>query len=304
MKCSKIILLIMISAFAVSLLSACGKERSAELVNELSFSLDGIEDLVISYDEENISFFESENDNLIVREYMSEDKKAYYAKVSENKDHIQISEGGKPSVKSRFTRYVEVYLPMSYSENLEITTTDGDIDLTGMEIDLKLIRVDCTSGNFRLKKAEAENIYFSTTSGKLELGSIAGDQIKIESTSGEVSCERAEGNVVYTSTSGNAEFKSVSGLGIYETANSGKMSVVYDEVSGDLFFFNKNDDIEVVLPAALSFEFEALTKNGSVRTDFQEALSVDGDLTSGSVGSDPTVNIKLETKNGNIEVNR
>jgi len=61
----------------------------------LTFSLDDIKNITISYDDENISFFESENNNLIIKEYMSKDKKSYHAKVSENKDSIQISEGAK-----------------------------------------------------------------------------------------------------------------------------------------------------------------------------------------------------------------
>lgn len=259
---------------------------------------------MISYDDENISFFESENNNLIIKEYMSKDKKSYHAKVSENKDSIQISEGAKPFFKDGFTRYVEVYLPNSYSENLKVTTTNGNIDMSEVELDMNEIRVDTTSGIFKLNKAAAEDIYFSSTSGELELGSINASQIRIETTRGEVTCEKADGNVTYVSTSGNAEFKSVTGSGTYKANNSGKLSVTYDEVTGDLSFFNKNDDIELCLPATLSFEFEAITKNGSINTNFQGDISVKGELKRGTVGKNPTATVKVETKNGDIEVIR
>lgn len=304
MKGRKAIPLFTLLFFMLFLLSACKKQQTAKLVNELTFSLDSIDDLTISYDDENVSFFESENDHLIVREYMSKDKKNYHAKVSESRNSIQISEGGKPFFKDGFIRYVEVYLPKSYSKNLKVTTTDGNIDMSDMELDMDSLRVDCTSGVYQLKSAAAEDIYFSSTSGEMQLGNISGNRIRIDTTQGNVSCERAEGNITYTSTSGNAEFRSVSGSGTYKANNSGKLSVTYEEVTGDLSFFNKNDDLEIELPAELSFEFEATTKNGSINTNFQGNISVNGDSTSGTVGSNPTVTVKVETKNGNIEVKR
>lgn len=304
MKCKKFIPTFSMSFLLLFLLSGCGEQQTAKPANELTFSLDDIKNITISYDDENISFFESENNNLIIKEYMSKDKKSYHAKVSENKDSIQISEGAKPFFKDGFTRYVEVYLPNSYSENLKVTTTNGNIDMSEVELDMNEIRVDTTSGIFKLNKAAAEDIYFSSTSGELELGSIIASQIRIETTRGEVICEKADGNVTYVSTSGNAEFKSVIGSGTYKVNNSGKLSVTYDEVTGDLSFFNKNDDVELCLPATLSFEFEAITKNGSINTNFQGDISVKGELTRGTVGKNPTATVKVETKNGDIEVIR
>ena len=69
-------------------------------------------------------------------------------------------------------------------------------------------------------------------------------------------------------------------------------------------FYNKNDDIKLTLPTELEFEFEATTKNGSVSTTFQECISIDGKTTRGTVGNNPTVTVKAETNNGNIEVSQ
>lgn len=300
----KSILLSIMLIITMFSLSACGKESSVKLVNEMVFSLEDISDLTISYDNENVSFFVNENENLVIKEYMSKDKKGYHAKVSQKKNSIQISEGGKPFFKSGFERYVEVYLPASYSSNLKITTTDGNIDMSDMELNMESIRVDTTCGTLKIDKAVAEEIYFSSTSGKLELGEITGDQIRIETTQGNVTCEKIDGKVTYTSTSGDAEFLSASGSGIYKANNSGTLSVIYDEVTGDLTFFNKNDNVQIRLPKDLEFEFEATTKNGKIDTNFQGDISVNGDSTCGTVGSNPIVKIKVETKNGNIEVSR
>lgn len=286
------------------LTTACGNEGAAKTVNEMSFSLEDISDLIISYDDENISFFKNDKDDLIVREYMSKDRDSYHARVSRKKNSIQISEGGKPFFKGDFIRYVEVYLPSSYSANIKVTTTDGNIDMSDVELNMKSVRADTTCGILKLNKAAAEEIYLSSTSGALELGELTADQIRIETTQGNVSCKRIDGEVTYTSTSGNAEFLSASGSGAYKANNSGTLSVVYDEVTGDLSFFNKNDSVQVKLPENLAFTFEAVTKNGRIDTDFQGDISVSGDSVKGTVGSNPAVNIKVETKNGNIEVGR
>lgn len=53
----KIILTFILFIITIFLISACGKGSSTKLVNEMSFSLENISDLTISYDDENIRFF-------------------------------------------------------------------------------------------------------------------------------------------------------------------------------------------------------------------------------------------------------
>lgn len=286
------------------LLSACGSGRTTKLINEIELSLDNIEELTISYDDENISFFESGNQKLVIKEYMSKDKKDYYAKVSQKDTSIRISEGRKPVIKGGFTRYIEVYLPASYSEKLEVDVTNGNIDMSDVKLEMESVRIDCTSGALKSGQIAAEDIHLSTTSGELELDNIVGKHILIETTKGNVTCGKVNGDVVYTSTSGNAEFMYASGSGDYKANNSGNLSVVYEEVTGDLSFFNKNGNVNLVLPKSLSFEFEANTKNGSIKTDFQDDLLVKEKSSSGLVGNQAEVTVKAVTKNGNIEVKR
>lgn len=291
-------------AAALGLLSftGCSHNQSAQPANEITFALDGISEVVLSYDEEKVTFYQSEEDNLTVKEYMTENKNAYHAKVMQSGGKIQISEGGKPLFHGSFSRSIEVYLPASYHENLTVTTTDGDIELSGLVLSLNACRVDSTAGTIRLNRVEAQNIDLSTTSGVLEADHLKADTIQIDTTSGGVFCKVLDGNVTYTTTSGNAVIRSAAGGGSYRANNSGELNVVYTEVTGDLAFFNKNDGIAVTLPADLEFEFAAETKNGSIETSFPESVTTDGRTASGTVGEHPTVTVKMETKNGKIEV--
>lgn len=284
------------------LISGCSRPAGQQTANELHFSLSGISDVIISYDEEPVTFHEASGDELIIKEYMTKNKRSYYARVKQNRSYIHISEGDKPFFKDGFSRRIEVYLPAGYQESLTVTTTDGNIDFSDVSLQLSLLRIDSTSGTIEIKDASAFDIHLSSTSGTLKLDSISADTIRLETTSGSVFCNELTGYVTYTSTSGNADIKSAAGSGSYRANNSGNLKVVYTEVTDDLYFYNKNDSIQLTLPEKLSFEFAATTKNGSVSTTFQECIAIDGRTMSGIVGTDPSVTVKTETNNGDIEV--
>lgn len=302
METKKITITFLLSILCLYSLTGCGKNSTPELANERTFSLEGISDLTISYDDENISFYESTNGKFIIKEYMTENKKRYHADVKQQGSSIQIREGGKPFFKKGFSRYVEVYLPAGYCENLTVTTTDGNLDMEKTNLSLSKLRIDTTAGKIKISDASASDIHLSSTKGGLELGTITGENIKIETTRGEVACDRLEGCITYTSTSGNLSVKSASGSGTYRADNSGRLSVVYEKVTEDLSFYNKNDSVELTLPEDLNFTFEAVTKNGSISTNFQESISIKDKTAKGTVGKHPSVKVKAETKNGNIHV--
>lgn len=290
------------AAMVLLAFTGCSDSQSAQLANEITVPLDSISDVTISYDEETVTFYACESDALTVKEYMTENKSSYYAKVAQRPGSIKISEGGKPLMKGGFSRYIEVYLPTSYHNNLTVTTTDGTIDIAALALSLNTLQIDSTAGAVQLDTAEAQNIRLSSTSGILDANCLDADAIRIDITSGSFSCEKLDGNVTYTTTSGNAAIQSAIGSGSYKAYNSGELYVRYTEVTGDLVFFNKNDSIQITLPADLAFAFEATTKNGSISTNFAEHVSTEGGTTSGTIGAHPTVTVKAETKNGDIDV--
>lgn len=291
-----------IGAAVLSAAAGCSHSQASDLANEITCSLEGISQITISYDEETITFYQTEKDELLIKEYMTKNKSSYHAKVKQSGDSIKISEGGKPFFKGNFSRCVEVYLPAEYQEALTVTTTNGTIDITEPELVLNTLYIESTSGTLLLNAAKARDIHLATTGGRLDAGSLDADTIRIDTTSGDFSCEKLTGNVTYTTTSGNADIESALGQGKYTANNSGELHVVYTEVTGDLSFFNKNDNIVVSLPADLSFIFDAKTKNGTISTSFPQYISGDGQTADGTVGEHPTVTVRAETKNGNIEI--
>lgn len=293
-----------VSVFFIMGLTGCSHSAQPEMANELRYSVGDISDLTISYDEENITFYMSDSDEIVIREYMTEKDKAYYAKVSENGNSVHISEGRKPFFKDGFLRYVEAELPASYRKGLTVTTTDGNIDFSETKLDLTSLRIDSTAGNVNLKDMTAKNMYLSSTSGMLDLYKLQAEDIRFMTTSGKVSCDALNGSVICTTTSGDVSIKNAVGSGEYKNNNSGLLEVEYSEVTGDLLLFNKNGDIRLTIPDDLEFNFTAETKNGTIRTSFQDEIKTDGAKAKGKIGKNPVITIETETRNGKIEVNK
>ncbi len=51
----------------LSVLTGCSRGESAQLENEITFLLDNISKVTISYDEEKVTFYESGNDELVIK---------------------------------------------------------------------------------------------------------------------------------------------------------------------------------------------------------------------------------------------
>lgn len=199
-------------------LAACGAKSMNPHI--LTYETDDISDVVISYDEEDITFFESPDEMLIIKEYMTDADRGYYAKVDIDQGYIHINEGGKPLFGS-FSRHIEVYLPKEYTGSLTVTSTDGNIDFSEVDLEVASLQIGCSSGKVRIGNAYADTIHLSSTSGILDIASIKGKEICISTTGGKVTCDKKSGNVTYVSTSGDIEIQSASGEGSYKAENSG-----------------------------------------------------------------------------------
>lgn len=286
----------------LSLFTGCSSNKAAKLVNTQTFDVAGIKNIIIDYDEEDITLYESDADNFILKEYMTTDKSGYYAKVIEKNGNINISEGARPLFRGDFNRYVEIYLPASYTENLSLHTTNGNIKTNSVSVDLAQFYADSTSGTVQLGTINANSIEIATTSGTVEAETIIADNIKIKTSSGNVNCGEINGAVDYDTTSGSLLVYDASGSGSYNAAQSGTIDVTYKQVIDDLSLYNKNDNVVLTLPSDLSFKFKATTRNGSIKTSFGEQLSTTGSVQEGTVGTSPTVSIEVETRNGGVQV--
>ena len=86
MKNTKNFICFYLIVFCLLTLAGCSNSQSPSVANEIRFSLEGITDVTISYDEEQITFYQAEGDELIIKEYMTKNKSSYYANVKQSGD--------------------------------------------------------------------------------------------------------------------------------------------------------------------------------------------------------------------------
>jgi len=109
----------------MGILTGCGEQKATALVNTLTFDTEDFGSLRLDYDAEDIHVLKSDNDKVILKEYMNEDKPSYYARVSTQSDELLITEGNRPN-RSSFESYIEIYIPPNYTDSISLHSTSGN----------------------------------------------------------------------------------------------------------------------------------------------------------------------------------
>jgi hypothetical protein len=148
----------------------CQKNWETEPVNAQEISLDGITEIAISFNEENVSVLQGTTDKLIIKEYRNNDNKKFFTKIADSDYKLSIKRGFWLSwrlfriVHSR----IEIYIPATYENAVGIRTTNGNIACTLAE-NTEDISLTTTSGSITLDlpKNIAANFSIKTVSGNL-----------------------------------------------------------------------------------------------------------------------------------------
>jgi hypothetical protein len=285
------------------IISGCGSTKAIALVNTLTFSIGDLHSLRLDYDADDIHVLESNNDKIILKEYMNEDNKSYYAKTSTQKDELLITEGDRPR-RSSFESYIEIYIPQGYSNNLSLHSTSGIIK---SEMALNLsgdFSVDTTSGVVEVSNTKASNMKIISTNGNLSFNNINAVSVEIQTTNATTSIKQANGIINYQTTGGKLTASGINGSGSFNASGEGPIAISFTDVKGDISVYSKNGALTVMLPSQLAFKFLATTKEGSIDTSFADQLVGTDHTASGTVGASPEIFLELETRNGNIKVSR
>jgi len=130
-------------------------------------------------------------------------------------------------------------------------------------------KVDVVSGSVEVMKAD-KGVDCQTVSGKLILQDIAGDAY-LKTVSGRIVINRIRGSIDAETVSGGLDLREVSEAKVVK----GKVlsgSIVYQgdiNPEGRYKLKSHSGSIEMLLPADSSFEFEAKTFSGRIKTDFK-----------------------------------
>ena len=260
-----------------------------ELVNNQVIELDNINDIKILYSSEKVSIFMGTADTLIIKEYMSENNSEYFADINVKGNILTVEKGKRPvwPLVNFFNRRLEIYLPVSYSNNINVKTSSGSIDTA--DLFCSKITIESSSGKILVNSITAETINIKSSSGRIEAGSV-------------------NGNISAETSSGNIELKKVTGS-LNAKTSSGSISCTIIESAGNISLNTSSGAVRLNLPQSLNFNFSSRTSSGRLTTPFSDRLSspvTDRNLSQGIIGgSNGLINIPsidIKTSSGSIRI--
>lgn len=181
---------------------------------------------------------------------------------------------------------IELYIPRSYHQDLEITTSSGDIEILD-ELELNNLTCSQVSGDLEAKRNLYINNFTSkTTSGDMKIPKLEAEFYKISTISGDINIRSLSGSGEISSTSGDINLNSLK-LSEYINIKS---------ISGD---------IDVSAPDNTGFIFEANTVSGDIDSDFNMYYkNKRGNKAEITYGDGPFKNISVSTVSGDINLNK
>ena len=328
MKNNKVILLfaavIILCAALISVLSAVSALKRggggmqffsfgggrAELRNTIEVKASQADRLKLIYGSKNVKIYPSEDDRVIVKEYLYSNRPEARASVTYGDGEVLI-EGAGVNTFVVFGFFwgegerIEVYVPEKGLEEFWVETGSGNITFQAGAVEVKkTIRAEARSGNIKWQKSTAEEIFLQAGSGNVKAEALKGN-ISLRTGSGNISGENLEGALHVQAGSGNITLKEVSGSGNVE-AGSGNVNVNALEVTGDIAIRTNSGNNSLEIPGDLSFHFQADTGSGNIHTDFEDQLSYNkkGNHGEGDVGDGGGLTISMKAGSGNVRIRR
>ena len=181
---------------------------------------------------------------------------------------------------------IELTIPQRHWEQLEISTTNGDVDIHDGVLEADAVSLRTVSGDMELDSLEVQRLEAESTSGDLELSGIKARRLEVTTTSGDLSLTGSEcDELLFHSTSGDLDGTDVTAAVLVETISgdvslSGTIRALKaDSASGDLELSSeklpetlelstKSGDCSVRIPDSDGFIFRFSTVSGELSSDF------------------------------------
>ena len=213
-------------------------------------------------------------------------------------------------------RVLEIKIPESYSNELNIGNTSGDLTITGdyrltaftarlTSGDANVENIKCpdfslesTSGDVKLGIIEAKNLNISLTSGQITAASLTGDGY-IGTISGDIRIDSLMGTARMSATSGDVTLSSLSGGGSV-TCTSGDIEVNVAESSGDLSVSTSSGSVDMSFEGSAAYKIDARCTSGDVSANFPLTYSNGNNSASGEIGSGAANQLQVRTTSGDI----
>ncbi len=190
------------------------------------------------------------------------------------------------------TRY-EIYLPKTYTKNLNINEISGDITIEELDLSLNSLSLKTTSGDIEINNnVTANNLTIDTKSGEIKTNNIKSNKTDIQSISGDLYLESLVSKDIYLHTiSGEVEVNKIEGKLEIKTTSG--------DIEIDHFSIRNNSKI-----TSISGDVDLNLSKDSHCNVIESSVSGDKHLPhNSSLVGKGTYKLEINTTSGDIEVN-
>lgn len=268
------------------------KAFGLKLVNEFQIPLRGIDELHFNYHLGNLLILPSNQEQLIVRDFMSRDIAKLYSTVEKVGNVIKITQGPKKLV-GLFKNKVIILLPTTYNgfltirsqsgsvtvdqlnQNclLDITDISGDVVLHNSQIDR--LQADSKSGDIHLLNSQINDCHVNVHSGDIIANQtkIVDDdgELSLTSTSGKISlADASTKRLLVNSKSGNVIGQNITALLTEVNTDSGNIKINNLISNGQIN--TKSGKVKLSLPEKFEQNLKISSHNSNIKILVPEKL--------------------------------
>lgn len=125
---------------------------SIKLVNTRQWPLSDLMNIEASYNNGSIRLLPGQTQEIVLKEYMTEDNPSYYAKTSVSGTTLNIKHDAIPQPATSYISYMEIYVPESFNGTIRLLIENGILSING--VSASMIAAKCLNGqigvfNFR-----------------------------------------------------------------------------------------------------------------------------------------------------------
>ena len=269
----KILLILFFVFLGINQLFALG---TLELINSQTLDMNSVETLNISYYSDNILFLESNDNNLVLKEFMTRNRPEYFANISNSGGVLIISNGERPWL---IRTKIEIYVPKIFTDNLVFKLKSGNLS-SNYNMNYRSINLTVSSGNINVTGISSENISVNVSSGNIKINS-------------------CQGKINAVNSSGNLTVDNFYGYGIFDV-NSGNINLTVNNIIGDLSLSANSGIINLMTNENISFILDADVRSGNIRIPNLETQT--STKIQHIIGSNPIHRISAKCGSGNINI--
>lgn len=248
--------------------------NNAEIVKEETYDANSIRNIEILTASSDIEIKKSEDDKIKIVQYGNDDEKIFSS--SNNNSELKIESDDHNNfcffICFGSESYLEIYIPTSYENKIDVKTTSGDIKVDS-SLNLSSTQLKTISGDMRINaNIKTGNLILETTSGDIETKDVTTNNYKINTVSGEIDVDNLVGEGNIKTTSGDID---INNFKMLDSSN-------FKSVSGEINIgINDETDCEVSISTVSgdkNIKNGTIFKNGKYNLDI-ETVSGDIDIT-------------------------